>query len=551
MPGLTQPSGRSLVRTGERSAAPSGSAVTVRRAMARGGIAGGAGWFCCRAWRGHQQDRFRSLLRDRFQNFRSTFTVCANSLADTGVTPVPTLPEPPHNAGRASDWQLRIRVATVAGMVLLAAAWVSYQAYRYLLVESPNQLRRTTVGAIDIRNRYIETKSWFRGDWVYGSYGDAVYPPASYLMLALVFNGLPWTIVKLLWFLGSLLSVGLLSRQLVRLSLVRSRWEKWFVAVLPWAMYATGAALGNGQFILLVLPLALNAVLMLAENARSTRDTLMGIVLMVAALVQPTIAAPFFWLIVFRGRSYQPALWVVLLYLILTAIAVPFQADVERIVPPPDYSGRQAQQPSTEARISAIVPRDSDRISNKPIRKTLHVWLRKGTQGSYVGSVVGGYGSVHDLLATPDLAQWNQVASLAILGMLGLWIFRYRHGDLWLLLGITAIVARIWIYHRWYDDLLLIVPLITLCRVTKQPHYSPWIKTIAAALFLWLWMFLLAPGVLYTFARPELPIAIQVTGWLVTLGFLLLLSARECRTSASPANQPMDPASSPVAPLPI
>jgi len=442
-------------------------------------------------------------------------------------------------------------MATVAGMVLLAVGWMSYQAYRYLLVESPNQLGRTTVGAIDIRNRYIETRSWFRGDWVYGSYGDAVYPPASYTMLALVFNRLPWTIVKLLWFLGSLLSVGFLSRQLVRLSLVQSRWEKWFVAVLPWAMYATGAALGNGQFILLVLPLALNAVLILAENPRSTRDTWLGIVLMVAALVQPTIAAPFFWLVVFRSRGYQPALWVALLYLTLTAIAVPFQVDVERIVPPPDYTGRHAQQQPTESPIVSIAPRDIERTLDKPIRNPLHRWLRKGTRGSYIGSVVGGYGSVHDLLATPELAEWNLVVSLAILGMLGLWIFRYRDGDLWLLLGITAIVARVWIYHRWYDDLLLIVPLITLCRVTKQPHYSPAIKTLAATLFLWLWMFTLAPGARYTFARPQLPIAIQVTGWLVPLGFLLVMSARECRTSASPANQPADPASSPVAPLPL
>lgn len=435
-------------------------------------------------------------------------------------------------------------------MALVAIAWMSYQTYRYFLVGDPNNPGRTAVGAIDISNRYIETRSWFRQEAVYQSYGQAVYTPATYTMLALVFNGLPWPIAKLLWFLGSLVSVGFLSRQLIRLSLVQSSWEKWFVAILPWATYATGAALGNGQFVLFVLPLVLNAVLILAENQRSTRATWLGILLMVAALVQPTIAAPFFWLILFRIRGYQPALWVVALYLALTAVAVPFQVNAQRIVPPDTYGGLPDQQASgaPRPRLKLALPRQG--AGTNPNRSPILRWLRKGTNATYVGSIDGGYANVHSLLATPKLAEWNQVASLAILGILGLWIFLHRRGDLWLLLGVTAIVARVWIYHRWYDDLLLILPLITLCRVTKQPQYSPGLKTVAAALFLWIWMFLLAPGVLYTFAKPQLPIALQVTGWLMTLGFLALLAARERQTPASPADQHPDPSRPPGSPLP-
>jgi hypothetical protein len=53
---------------------------------------------------------------------------------------------------------------------------------------------------------------------------------------------------------------------------------------------------------------------------------------------------------------------------------------------------------------------------------------------------------------------------------------------------------------------------------------------------------------LYTLANPKLPVAIQVTGWLATLVFLALLTARERQTSASPADPSADPVS-PSTPL--
>jgi hypothetical protein len=287
--------------------------------------------------------------------------------------------------------------------------------------------------------------------------------------------------------------------------------------------------------------------MLLTSEPRSKRDTWIGTLLMLGALIQPTIAAPFFWLILFRVRGYQPAVRVVGLYLLLTAVAVPFQLNAQRIEPPIAKADEPLSRIPPPINPSVL---GQGNIGKSPANPLLR-WFRKGVRGTYYGSVKGGYGSVHNLLATPELAQWNLLASLGILGALGLWIFLHRRVDLWLLLGVTAIVARVWIYHRWYDDLLLILPLITLCRLIKQPHFSPTIKTFAAILFHWLWIFLLAPGVLYTFANPQLPIAIQVTGWLVTLVFLALLAARERRVlPALEAEQPSF-ASPPVQPLPV
>jgi hypothetical protein len=51
---------------------------------------------------------------------------------------------------------------------------------------------------------------------------------------------------------------------------------------------------------------------------------------------------------------------------------------------------------------------------------------------------------------------------------LGLWIYRHRDVDFWLLLAVTALVARFWAYHRLYDDLLLLLPEIALFRLAKR-----------------------------------------------------------------------------------
>jgi hypothetical protein len=396
-------------------------------------------------------------------------------------------------------------MAAIALMCVVSVVWLSYQSWRYFSIPSQLGTQRISRGAIDVQNRFMETRDWFRGENVYAIHPDAVYPPASYALLGIAFNRLRWQIVKILWYGLSLASVGVLSWQLVRHSLAQSQVERVFVGLMPFAFYATGAALGNGQLVVFVLPLVLNAVLLLTRPGLTPWDTWRGALLMLCALVQPTIAAPFFWLVMFVAPRIKPTVLVVAMYLGLTAFAVPFQigATIPGEVPPPD-----ALQTDGSVQI-------------------LNIWSARATQGAYYGSLKGGYASVHDLLAAMGLARWNLPVSLAILLGLGAWIFRNRRADLWLLLAVTAIVARIWTYHGWYDDLLLLFPLIALFRMTKLPRLSPQTKTLAGGLFFWIWLFLLAPGVLYTVRSPDILVGIQVTGWIAGLVFLVYQVHRE------------------------
>jgi hypothetical protein len=71
--------------------------------------------------------------------------------------------------------------------------------------------------------------------------------------------------------------------------------------------------------------------------------------------------------------------------------------------------------------------------------------LRDWRSRSAVLAVTGGYGNVanvHVWLGSLGLEEWVFPASLLVWLVLGFWVYRHREGDPWILLGVTAIVAR-------------------------------------------------------------------------------------------------------------
>lgn len=107
-------------------------------------------------------------------------------------------------------------------MSLLAFAWLSYQSYRYFADPKIVNGRTISEGGIDLRNRYRETQSWFRGEPVYNMYRDGVYAPASYAIFGVLFNKLPWIAVKVLWYLLSFALLGVLSWKLTQYAQAQS-----------------------------------------------------------------------------------------------------------------------------------------------------------------------------------------------------------------------------------------------------------------------------------------------------------------------------------------
>jgi hypothetical protein len=75
-------------------------------------------------------------------------------------------------------------------------------------------------------------------------------------------------------------------------------------------------------------------------------------------------------------------------------------------------------------------------------------------------------------------------ASLVWLLAAALWTWRFREADPWIVAGVAALVGRLWIHHRAFDDVILVIPAIALFRIAKTSHAGPGRWPIVAALLL-------------------------------------------------------------------
>jgi len=96
-----------------------------------------------------------------------------------------------------------------------------------------------------------------------------------------------------------------------------------------------------------------------------------------------------------------------------------------------------------------------------PLGELLHDYLDR----SRSVADFGGFMNLHAWLGAVGLRGWSLPASLVVFAATALWVHHRRRVDPWLLLGATAIVARLWTYHDVYDDVLMVFPLIALWRL--------------------------------------------------------------------------------------
>lgn len=131
----------------------------------------------------------------------------------------------------------------------------------------------------------------------------------------------------------------------------------------------------------------------------------------------------------------------------------------------------------------------------------------------------GNASNLHVWLGMLGLGEWIFPASLLVWLVLGFWIRHHRDADIRVLLGVAAIVACFWTYHRWYDDVLLLLPMVTLFRLAKQGSAAAGVLLGAAVLLT------LAPGGLFLLPPPLNSAYVfgQTVLWIVTL---IILSGR-------------------------
>jgi hypothetical protein len=388
--------------------------------------------------------------------------------------------------------------AAVIVMTVLAVLWLGYEVYR--LYWQPKTLFGVAIhrGAIDLKILNSTVIGWFDGathiDNVAIHY---VYPPASYPMFAplLGWRSLPPAFIA--WTIAALIAIGAWMHRMVHDSGAQTSRERAFIALLPLATYPTGAVIGNGQVTLFVIAALLAGLHLLHTREPGWKRDLAASLLILFALTKPSVAAPFFLIALFSHGGLRVAVFVCVAYAALTLYAASFRpASLVEVI-------RQFLTSASEA------------------------------------AVQYGEANIHILLADLGLAAWAAPASLAIIAVLAWWIWRHRHVDLWLLIGVTAIVARFWTYHRWYDDVLIVLPVLALFRYAKRGDAEDSLDVVAGALAGVTLLFLLAPGGLYLLPAPwnRIYVDVQVLIWLSDLVFLMIVAARARRADV-PLSRP-------------
>ena len=379
--------------------------------------------------------------------------------------------------------------SAVGVMAVAAAIWLGYETFRFF--RQPERIGAIAIhpGAIDLKIFQATVTTWFSGRSVFT--GDtavhAVYPPASMALMWPIFGWGGLATSTVVWWLTAVPAVAWLVRTAVRETGAGTPADRAFAALLPLATYPAGAVIGNGQLTLHVLALLVGGLLLLRDRSGRWRDDLLAAALILLALAKPTIAAPFFWIVIFAARSLRPAVIVVGAYLALTLFAAGFQ----------------------EPGIVELVRRILDTASALGAR--------------------AGESNLHSLLVHLGRPGWITPASIGILVILGLWVWRHRDGDYWLLMGVAAFVARFWSYHRWYDDLLILLPMIALYRLAgggpTHRNLDVWAGVLLASTL----VMMVAPGGLYLLPAPwnQVWSGVQVSVWLADLALLLVAAHAE------------------------
>ena len=380
--------------------------------------------------------------------------------------------------------------AFMSVLAVLAVLKIGSEMHRLTLSTAPN-------GAIDLGRRYEEIQWWLAGEPVY-SLHRLTYPPQAYAVLYPVIGWLSFAAVRWVWAATVVVMLAWMSVVLVRASGAPTAVERGAI-VLAWlSMNAVGVAIGNGQLIIHLLPSLLVAFVLLHRDPPDWPTDLVIALLLQVALVKPTVALPFACVALLVRPRLRPMLLTVVGYVLLTLIAARFQ---------PEPLGTLARQ-----------------------------WL---AQSSTPG---GGYGDAQSALGALGWQRAGSIAPLVILLAFAALVSRWRRADIWVLLGMAALVARLWTYHRNYDDALIIVPLLSLFRIAADETMDEALGRRALVLFGIGTVAMLAPASL-EWSRPPLN-WLYVGGHAVVWLVLLLFLGDVARRMSAPREAPL--AMSPV-----
>jgi hypothetical protein len=363
----------------------------------------------------------------------------------------------------------------VMGVMMLTARFTR-------LISDPN-------GAIDLRYYVDWAHLWFDRQPVYALPEGPEYPPGSMPILWLLVGWLSFDHARLWWALIDVVALVGLAVGYIKATGARGFAARAFVAMLLPSMTPTGAAVGNGQLILHVLPTLLIAMIVLPRRASGWRRDGGAALLLAFSLVKPTISVPFFWAACVVYGGVRVVLLAAAAYAGLTLIAAAFQ--------------------------------------DATLWDLLKTCVLNGVRQATMAPDV----NLQFVLRLLGLHAWMLPASALALGSLGVWTYRHRRHDVWVLLGVAALVARLWTYHRLYDGVLVTLAEVALFRIASRRFRTDGIGVAAGTLLAANVLIFLFPGPAGPGgAFPRIGFALligQAAMTVIDLAFLLYAGARD------------------------
>ncbi len=360
-------------------------------------------------------------------------------------------------------------------MALLAAGKLGDEMARLAWRSGPT-------AAIDLELRYAEVQGWFHGVPVYRTMPVPTYPPASYALLWPLLGWMSLDAARWFWAATTIAALAVLTWLVVRETGATGAWQRTLAALLLLAMNQTGVVVGNGQLTVHVLAPLVAGLLLIHRGSGTWAEDLAASACVICAMVKVTLTAPFLWLVVFTPQAeaarriwpwrLRPGLLVATGYVTLTMLAARFQ--------------------------------------HATLLTQLREWIGVTRQVSNQG---GDYADLSAWLTAAGLGRLTSAISVVVFVAVGFWTYQHRRVDLWVRIGVIALVARFWAYHRLYDDVLVVLAFVALFRIATPA---------ATALIATCMIFMLLPARLGTAPMPwhQLFEVTHTVSWLGMLAFL-------------------------------
>ena len=398
-----------------------------------------------------------------------------------------------HAVGRLSAWWDRFGGTFlwlgVAYSVVAAVGRLRY-ALPYLVTDVEEW------AAVDLKYRYEEVARWFDGLPVYGALERLTYPPASYTLLWPAIGWLPLGTARIVWAVTTLVAAAVIALVAYRITAGRGTRVRLLAALLPFAAYPLQVTMFVGQLPMHVVALVAAGALVVGARPATWRSDTAGSLLLAASIIKPTLAPPLVAATLVAAGRWRPVVLTASMYAALTVI------------------GAAAQPDGLVALVRA--------------------WLASSANPTLVGGIAEGVPSMHMLMSRGGVGSWAPVASLIVLGGFVVWAWRHRQADAWLLVGVGAVVARLWTYHREYDDAVLLLPAVALLRVgLGRDGHARWRAGVVfaaawVALFTPTWL-LFSPNVTWV----RIIQAVHTVLWIGVLVFLVAIARTQRRHAAA------------------